>query len=189
MIDLRQPAVVATEVRKSFGATVVLDGVDLAVAEGAIFATTGLDPRSRRQMWDGIRDLADAGVTILLTTQYLDEADELADRIAVLDHGRVVAEGTSDELKRRIPGGHIRLQFADPSALRAAAALLERVALDEEQLALRVSGNGDVASLRHVLAQLDGARIAVEELSIHSPDLDDVFFAVTGHPTTEAEAA
>ncbi len=151
--------------------------------------TTGLDPRSRRQMWDGIRDLAAAGVTILLTTQYLDEADELADRIAVLDHGRIVAEGTPDELKRRIPGGHIRLQFADPSALRAAAALLEGAALDEERLALRVSGNGDVASLRHVLAQLDGARIAVEELSIHSPDLDDVFFAVTGHPTTEAEAA
>ena len=90
--------------------------------------TTGLDPRSRRTMWDGIRDLAADGVTIFLTTQYLDEADELADRIAVLDHGRIVAEGTPDELKRRIPGGHVRLQFADPDALHAAAALLDGAA-------------------------------------------------------------
>jgi ABC-2 type transport system ATP-binding protein len=317
MFDLRQPAIHATGVRKSFGETVVLDGVDLAVAEGTIFAllgpngagkttmvrilstlvaadsgvvriaghdvaadpdgvrasigvtgqfsalddlltgtenlqlmadlnhlghtagrarvaelldrfgladaanrpastysggmrrrldlamtlvgspqvifldepTTGLDPRSRHEMWDGIRRLAAGGVTILLTTQYLDEADELADRIAVLDQGRIVAEGSSDELKRRIPGGHIRLRFAQPSALRAAAALFDGAEPDEERLALRVSGNGDVASLRHLLEQLDDARIAVEELSIHSPDLDDVFFAVTGHPTTEAEAA
>jgi len=151
--------------------------------------TTGLDPRSRRQMWDDIRALAAGGVSILLTTQYLDEADELADRLAVLDQGRIVAEGTPDELKRRIPGGHVRLQFADPSALRAAAALLDSTELDEERLALRVSGNGDVASLRRLLAQLDEARIAVEDISIHSPDLDDVFFAVTGRPTTEAEAA
>jgi ABC-2 type transport system ATP-binding protein len=150
--------------------------------------TTGLDPRSRREMWDDIRNLAAAGVTIFLTTQYLDEADELADRIAVLDNGRIVAEGTSDELKRHIPGGHVRLRFADPSALHAAAALLDGE-LDEERLALRVSGNGDVASLRHLLEQLDDARIAVEELSIHSPDLDDVFFAVTGRPTIEKEAA
>jgi len=151
--------------------------------------TTGLDPRSRREMWDGIRNLAAAGITILLTTQYLDEADELADRIAVLDKGRIVAEGTPDELKRRIPGGHVRLQFADASALRAASALFEDAAVDEERLVLRVSGNGDVSSLRRVLAQLDAARIPVEELSIHSPDLDDVFFAVTGQPTIEAEAA
>jgi ABC-2 type transport system ATP-binding protein len=153
--------------------------------------TTGLDPRSRCQMWDGIRDLAAGGVTIFLTTQYLDEADELADRIAVLDRGRIVAEGTSDELKRRIPGGHIRLQFADPSALRAAAVLLDGAAPDEERLVLRVSGNGDVATLRRLLDQLDAGHIAVEELSIHSPDLDDVFFAVTGdpHATLNAEAA
>ena len=151
--------------------------------------TTGLDPRSRRQMWDDIRELATGGVTIFLTTQYLDEADELADRIAVLDHGRIVAEGTPDELKRRIPGGHIQLQFADPVALHAAAALFDDATPDDERLVLRVPGNGDVASLRDLLAQLDNARIAIEELSIHSPDLDDVFFAVTGQPTLEQEAA
>jgi ABC-2 type transport system ATP-binding protein len=151
--------------------------------------TTGLDPRSRREMWDGIRDLAAGGVTIVLTTQYLDEADELADRIAVLDRGRIVAEGTPSELKRHIPGGHVRLQFAEPSALHAAAALFDGATLDEERLALRVPGDGGVGSLRQLLARLDEAHIAVDELSIHSPDLDDVFFAVTGRPTTDAEAA
>jgi ABC-2 type transport system ATP-binding protein len=151
--------------------------------------TTGLDPRSRRHMWDDIRELAADGVTIFLTTQYLDEADELADRIAVLDRGRIVAEGTPDELKRRIPGGHVRLKFADAMVLHAAAALFDGATPDEERLVLRVSGNGDVRSLRRLLAQLDDARIAVEELSIHSPDLDDVFFAVTGQPTLVQEAA
>jgi ABC-2 type transport system ATP-binding protein len=151
--------------------------------------TTGLDPRARRQMWDDIRNLAAGGVSILLTTQYLDEADELADRIAVLDHGRIVAEGTPDELKRRTSGGHIRLRLADPQALHAAAALFTGSTPDEERLTLRVSGNGDIPSLRHVLAQLDDARIAVQELSIHSADLDDVFFAVTGQPSLGQEAA
>jgi ABC-2 type transport system ATP-binding protein len=151
--------------------------------------TTGLDPRSRRQMWNDIRDLAAGGVTILLTTQYLDEADELADRIAVLDRGRIVAEGTPDELKRRIPGGHVRLQFTDPLALSAAAALFDGATTDDERLVLLVPGNGDVASLRRLLERLDDARIAVEDISISRPDLDDVFFAVTGQPTPEQEAA
>jgi ABC-2 type transport system ATP-binding protein len=150
--------------------------------------TTGLDPRSRHTMWESIRALAADGVTIFLTTQYLDEADELADQIAVLDHGRIVAEGTSDELKRRIPGGHVELRFAAPDALRAAAGLLDAASADDDKLVLQVPNDGSVASLRWLLEQLDDARIPVEHLSIHTPDLDDVFFAVTGHPTPEAAA-
>jgi ABC-2 type transport system ATP-binding protein len=147
--------------------------------------TTGLDPRSRRTMWDAIRALAAGGVTILLTTQYLDEADELADRIAVLDRGRIVAEGTPDELKRLIPGGHVRLQFPEADALRAAADLLDATAADEERLELEVPSDGSVAALRQLLAQLDDADIEVAQLSIQTPDLDDVFFAVTGRPAGE----
>ena len=150
--------------------------------------TTGLDPRSRRTMWQIIRELATDGVTIFLTTQYLEEADQLADRVAVLDHGRIVAEGTPAELKRRIPGGHIQLQFADPDALRAAVSMIPNATPDDDQLILQVPGDGSVASLRRVLDELDDARITVEHLSIHMPDLDDVFFAVTGHATTEAAA-
>jgi ABC-2 type transport system ATP-binding protein len=150
--------------------------------------TTGLDPRSRRTMWQIIRELASDGVTIFLTTQYLEEADELADRVAVLDHGRIVAEGTPAELKRRIPGGHIQLQFAEPDALRAAAGMIPNASPDDDQLVLQIPGDGSVASLRRVLDELDDAHIDVEHLSVHSPDLDDVFFAVTGHAATEATA-
>jgi ABC-2 type transport system ATP-binding protein len=146
--------------------------------------TTGLDPRSRRTMWQIIRELAAGGVTILLTTQYLDEADQLADRITVLDHGRIVADGTAAELKRRIPGGHILLRFAAPDALNLAAHLLTEADADEENLTLQVPGDGSLTSLRALLNRLDGAAIEVEQLSIHTPDLDDVFFAVTGHPTS-----
>lgn len=149
--------------------------------------TTGLDPRSRRTMWDSIRDLVASGVTIFLTTQYLDEADHLADRIAVLDQGRVVAEGTPAELKRRIPGGHVRLQFVDRQALDAAARLLGATSRDHDKLILQVPNDGDVPALRRLLDQLDDAGVDVDQLSIHVPDLDDVFFAVTGH-AAEAEA-
>jgi ABC-2 type transport system ATP-binding protein len=147
--------------------------------------TTGLDPRSRRTMWDAIRSLAAGGVTILLTTQYLDEADELADRIAVLDHGRIVAEGTADELKRRIPGGHVRLQFREPDALRSAADVLGASSIDDTRLELQVPSDGSVASLRWLFEQLDASEIEVAQLSIHTPDLDDVFFAVTGRTAGE----
>ncbi len=147
--------------------------------------TTGLDPGSRRMMWDSIRQLAARGVTILLTTQYLDEADELADQIAVLDRGRIVAEGTADELKRRVSGGHVRLQVPTVHSLHGAVALLHGAAYDEEKLEIQVPTDGTVAALRHVLSVLDEANIEVEQLSIHTPDLDDVFFAVTGHPTEE----
>ena len=142
--------------------------------------TTGLDPRSRHTMWQIIRELAASGVTILLTTQYLDEADELAERIAVLDNGRIVADGTADELKSRIPGGHVQLLFADPDALRSAAALLPFGVSDQEQLVLRVPDDGSVDALRELLDTLHEAHIAVDRLSMETPDLDDVFFAVTG---------
>ncbi|TSE01538.1 ATP-binding cassette domain-containing protein [Skermania sp. ID1734] len=149
--------------------------------------TTGLDPRSRRTMWAIIGELAASGVTIFLTTQYLDEADHLAGRVAVLDRGRVVAAGTPAELKRRIPGGHITLHFSDPQVLQAAAEIIPAAAADHDQLALQVPGNGTVAAVRRLLDELDTARIEVEHLSIHTPDLDDVFFAVTGHAAETPE--
>ena len=150
--------------------------------------TTGLDPRSRRTMWQIIRELATAGVTVFLTTQYLEEADRLADQIAVVDRGRIVAEGTPTELKRRIPGGHIELHFSDVHDLQSAASLFNNASSDLDQLVLQVPDNGGVAALRQVLDDLDNARIEVEQLSIHTPDLDDVFFAVTGRTSSEANA-
>lgn len=150
--------------------------------------TTGLDPRSRRTMWDSIRGLVTAGVTILLTTQYLDEADQLADRIAVLDRGRIVADGSPDELKRRIPGGHVRLQFATSETLKAAAARVQAVSCDEDSLVLQVPTDGTGSSLRRLLDQFGDADVT--NVTIHTPDLDDVFFAVTGHSgTQEAKAS
>jgi ABC-2 type transport system ATP-binding protein len=147
--------------------------------------TTGLDPRSRRAMWDDIGRLAASGVTIFLTTQYLDEADHLADHIAVLDHGRIVADGHPRDLKRRIGNGHVELQFTSRDAMRAAAHLLDVPATSDEALVLRVANDGSVGSLRRLFELLDDARLDVEHLSVHTPDIDDVFFAVTGHPTTE----
>jgi ABC-2 type transport system ATP-binding protein len=149
--------------------------------------TTGLDPRSRHAMWQIIRDLVARGVTIFLTTQYLDEADELADHIALLDGGKLVAEGTADELKRRVPGGHIRLQFADARGLESAAHTLSDVARSNGSLALQVPSDGSVRSLKALLDRLDDESIEVEGLTVHTPDLDDVFFALTGHPTTDKE--
>jgi len=148
--------------------------------------TTGLDPRSRHMMWETIRGLVAGGVTIFLTTQYLDEADELADRIAVLDNGKLVAEGTAEELKRGIPGGHVRLRFADTASLDAAARAFDDATRDDEALTLQVPSDGGVSALRALLDRLDRKEISVDELSVHTPDLDDVFFALTGHPTKEA---
>jgi ABC-2 type transport system ATP-binding protein len=148
--------------------------------------TTGLDPRSRRTMWEIIRELVAGGTTIFLTTQYLEEADELAGRIAVLDGGRLVAEGTADELKRLVPGGHIRLQFADQRGLESAAYALGDVLRDEDKLALQVPTDGSVRQLRALIDRLDDATVEADGLSVHTPDLDDVFFALTGRTNQEA---
>jgi ABC-2 type transport system ATP-binding protein len=148
--------------------------------------TTGLDPRSRRTMWDIIRQLVADGVTIFLTTQYLDEADRLADRIAVLDQGHLVAQGTPGELKRQIPGSHVRLRFASDLELEGAMRILtDSTRDDEENLTLRVPSDGGAKSVRALLDQLDAHSIEVEEFSVHTPDLDDVFLALTGHANTE----
>jgi len=147
--------------------------------------TTGLDPRSRRTMWEIIRCLVAAGTTILLTTQYLEEADQLAHRVAVLDGGRIVAEGTPAELKARIPGGHIELAFASRAELDAAATVLAPAVLapdgrDDDALTLQLAGDGRVSTLRALLRQLEDASVEVEALTVHTPDLDDVFLALTG---------
>ena len=147
--------------------------------------TTGLDPRSRRTMWGIVRELVADGVTIFLTTQYLEEADQLADRIAVLNQGRLVAQGTPSDLKRQVPGSHIRLRFSDAGELDAAARVLAGSTRDDEDLTLRVPSDGGVKSLRALLGQLDEHSINPEEFSVHTPDLDDVFLALTAHANTE----
>ncbi len=149
--------------------------------------TTGLDPRSRRTVWRIVRELVDRGVTILLTTHYLEEADALADRVGLLDHGRLIAEGTPDELKQRIPGGHIRLTFADQGVLEAAAAAFPAFTRDDDPLTVRAPSEGGIDSLRALLAELDRESIPVERLTIHTPDLDDVFLALTGRSEWEEE--
>ncbi|WAL93086.1 ATP-binding cassette domain-containing protein [Streptomyces sp. Je 1-369] len=145
--------------------------------------TTGLDPRSRHTMWGIIRELVTGGVSVFLTTQYLEEADELADRIAVLDDGKIAAEGTAQELKRLVPGGHVRLRFTDPAAHRAAAASLSEAVSDEEALTLQLPSDGSQRALRALLDRLDLAGVEADELTVHTPDLDDVFFALTAHTT------
>jgi ABC-2 type transport system ATP-binding protein len=140
-------------------------------------------------MWQIIRDLVAGGVTIFLTTQYLDEADKLADRIAVLDEGKIVAEGTAAELKRMVPGGHISLRFTEPEELESAANALGEATSDDDDLVLQVPSDGGVQSLRAMLDRLDDQSIEVESLTVHTPDLDDVFLALTGRPTTEKETA
>ncbi|MFD0353428.1 ATP-binding cassette domain-containing protein [Streptomyces sp. NPDC127110] len=151
--------------------------------------TTGLDPRSRHNMWQIIRGLVSDGVTVFLTTQYLEEADELADRIAVLHGGRIAAEGTAEELKRLIPGGHVRLRFTDPAAYRAAASALTEATRDDEAFALQIPSDGTQRELRSILDHLDAAGIEADELTVHTPDLDDVFFALTDRADAPRQSA
>ncbi|QLY33904.1 ATP-binding cassette domain-containing protein [Nocardia huaxiensis] len=150
--------------------------------------TTGLDPRSRRELWQVIRGLVADGVTVFLTTQYLEEADQLADRIAVLDDGRIVAEGTAEELKQLVPGGHIRLSFADEDGLAAAARAVPVAEVDAEQLVLQVPSDGSVGDIRKLLDHFDDHAVTIDRLDIHTPDLDDVFFALTGATTKGAQS-
>jgi len=148
--------------------------------------TTGLDPRSRNQVWDLVRQIADTGTTVLLTTQYLEEADRLAERMAVIDHGRVIAEGTSRELKASIGGNTLRLQLANDAQRAEARALVARLLggdvltdSDPDTIAVKVS---DAAAAAHVLGTLWEAKVPLSNFSLGSPSLDDVFFALTGKP-------
>jgi ABC-2 type transport system ATP-binding protein len=148
--------------------------------------TTGLDPASRRDVWELVRDLVDDGTTVVLTTQYLEEADQLADRITVIDAGRIVREGTSDELKATVGGAVIELHVNGADRVRAVEALTGLGARDQQDggAPLLLPAAGGVATLRDVLYRLDAARITPDDLSLRKPTLDDVFLSLTGHTTT-----
>ena len=142
--------------------------------------TTGLDPRSRQAMWQIVRDVVAQGTTVFLTTQYLEEADRLADTIGLLDGGRIVAEGTPEQLKTKVAGGHIELHFADIASLDTATHALPGSRRDDEALTLTVASDGGLRSLRAAMDRLDRERVEPLRLAVHTPDLDDVFFALTG---------
>ena len=151
--------------------------------------TTGLDLRSRQAVWQVVTGLTGSGVTIFLTTQYLEEADRLADRVAVLDGGRVVADGTSEALKRQVAGQRLDLVLADPPAFEDAAHLLggRAVQRDPERLTIGVATDGSAAHVRALLDEVDPTRGAVERFAVHSATLDDVFLALTGRPADRPE--
>ena len=151
--------------------------------------TTGLDLRSRQAMWDVVADLVGAGVTVFLTTQYLEEADVLADRIAVIDHGRIVAEGTAAELKRRVADRRLDLLLADVAAFAAVDALLDGRALrrDPDGLVLGVATDGSAAHVRALLDAVDPDGDRVARFAVHDATLDDVFLALTGRPSETSD--
>ena len=156
--------------------------------------TTGLDPRSRLGMWDVIRSLVREGTTLLLTTQYLEEADELADMIAVVDHGRIIARGTADELKSQVGGERIEVVVHRKEDIAQAAEILARdgsggTSLDEHTRKLTVPSTGGSAALVGVVRDLDEAGIGIDDIALRRPTLDDVFLALTGHASVEDEGA
>jgi ABC-2 type transport system ATP-binding protein len=203
----------ATELLESFGLTEAKDRraktysggmmrrLDLAASlvakPNVLFLdepTTGLDPRARAEMWQVIRDLVAAGTTLLLTTQYLEEADELADNIVVFDRGHVIAEGTADDLKDTIGGDVVEFTVSDPrkltSALRAVTGCGEgdpEIDKDKAEITVRAGRNGS-GVLLDVVRQLDAKRIKVHGLGVRRPSLDDVFLALTGHRAEESES-
>ncbi|HKX24360.1 MAG TPA: ATP-binding cassette domain-containing protein [Candidatus Saccharimonadales bacterium] len=142
--------------------------------------TTGLDPQSRNGMWEAIKELANSGTTIFLTTQYLEEADQLADKIAILNKGKIVAEGTPSELKKLLPHGQIELKFNEQSQLNAAAKVLSsyEIAQDDEALSLTVTTDGTVSQFAGLLTKLEAAKVDIAEFTKKAPSLDDVFLKV-----------
>ncbi|MFC9549495.1 ATP-binding cassette domain-containing protein [Rhodococcus sp. NPDC056960] len=151
--------------------------------------TTGLDPRSRNQVWEIVRALVAGGTTVLLTTQYLDEADQLADRVAVIDHGRVIAEGTTGELKASVGSGALHVRVTDVATRPAAAALLRQVLevpiIEESDPAALTARIDDATRVSRALPALDDAGIAVSTFALGQPSLDEVFLSLTGRPTEE----
>jgi ABC-2 type transport system ATP-binding protein len=155
--------------------------------------TTGLDPRSRLGMWEVIRNLVREGATLLLTTQYLEEADELADTIAVVDHGKIIARGTADELKSQVGGERIEVVVHDRGAMARAIELLARDAgsdctVDEHTRRLTVPARGGAQTLIHIVRDLDEAGITIDDIALRRPTLDDVFLSLTGHAAEERKA-
>jgi len=151
--------------------------------------TTGLDPRSRLAMWDIIKGLAKSGSTILLTTQYLDEADLLADSIVVIDNGKVIAEGTADELKQNVGKERIEFTFEKATDLEKARTIIdgEAAQVDEKRRTISVANDGGVKKLKALLEKLESNKVKVEGLSLHKPTLDDVFLHLTGHEASQEE--